>query len=237
MRRSAFTSTSCECGARGFQKNTTKSMRPSAIAAPTCWSPPSGPLRKRFTGRSSSPAMSAPVVPVAYSSCRESVPRLNFAHSSRSAFLLSCAMSAIRLGAILLDLPLHEVEQLVVQLREPFRRQRPAIAALEVLQHPLLPCEVDEADAVLLLVSLQLRHEAQALVHEFDERAVDIGDLAPQVAHERIGRGRDVGAHDVTCAASYTPTMRCDRVRLASSSNAPRTFASSGCPATTASKR
>src|SRR5579863_7716473 len=208
MRNSAFTSTSCECGASGSQKKTTKSILPSAIAAPTCWSPPSGPLRKRVTGRSSSRATSEPVVPVAYRSCRDSVPRLNFAHSSRSAFLLSWAMSAIRLGATLLDLPLHEVEQLVVELGEPFRRQRPAVAALEVLQHPLLPREIDEADAVLFLVPLQLRDETQALVHELNERTVDVRDLTSKIAHERIGRGRDVGTHDVTSAASYTPTMR-----------------------------
>ena len=64
-----MTSTSWGWGSSGSQKNTTKSIRPSAMAAPTCWSPPSGPLRKRVTSRPSSVAMSAPVVPVAYSSC------------------------------------------------------------------------------------------------------------------------------------------------------------------------
>src|SRR5690242_8503256 len=237
MRSSAFTSTSCECGASGSQKKTTKSMRPSAMAAPTCWSPPSGPLRNRVTGKSSSRSMSEPVVPVAYRSCRESVPRLKRAHSSRSPFLLSCAMSAILLGVTLLHFPLHEVEQLVVQLGETVRRQRPAVAALEVLQHPLLARKVDEPDAVLVLVPLQLRDESQTLVHELDERAVDIGDLPSQIAYERIGRGGDVGAHDAAFAASYTPTMRCECVTLASSSSALRTVASSGWPATTASKR
>src|SRR5690348_4107180 len=171
MRSRAFTSTSCECGASGSQKKTTKSIRPSAIAAPTCWSPPSGPLRNRATGRASSRSMSEPVVPVAYSSCRESVPRLKRAHSRRSAFLLSCAMSAIRLGVTLLHLALHQVEELVVQLGETLRRQRPAVAALEVLQHPLLTREVDEPDPVLVLVPLQLRDQSQPLVHELDERA------------------------------------------------------------------
>src|SRR5581483_9117837 len=37
----------------------------------------------------------------------------------------------------LLHLALHQVEELVVQLSEAFRRQRPAVRALEVLQHPL----------------------------------------------------------------------------------------------------
>src|SRR5438067_5766634 len=196
MRRSAFTSTSCECGASGSQKKTTKSMRPSAIAAPTCWSPPSGPLRKRVTGRSSSRAMSEPVVPVAYSSCRESVPRLKRAHSNRSAFLLSWAMSATRLGIPLLHLPLHEVEQLVVQLAETLSRQRASVPALEVLQHPLLAREVDEADAVLVLVALQLGDEAQALVHELDERAVEIRDFPPHLQHVRV----------VDCGRAHCPS-------------------------------
>ena len=36
IRSSALTSTSCGCGASGSQKKTTRSMRPSATAAPTC---------------------------------------------------------------------------------------------------------------------------------------------------------------------------------------------------------
>lgn len=44
-------------------------------------------------------AGSAPVVPVAHSSCCASVPRLNFAHSSRLVFCASCATSAIRFRA------------------------------------------------------------------------------------------------------------------------------------------
>ena len=41
--------------------------------------------------------MSFPVVPVPKSSCRERVPRLKRAQSSRSSFLLSWATSATRL--------------------------------------------------------------------------------------------------------------------------------------------
>src|SRR5438128_1268984 len=95
IRSSAFTSTSCGCGSSGSQKKITESSRPSAIAAPTCWSPPSGPLRNRFTGRPSSSAISAPVVPVACRSCLASVSRLKRAQSSMSALQLSCAISAI----------------------------------------------------------------------------------------------------------------------------------------------
>jgi len=40
-RRSAFTSGSCDNGANGSQKKIRKSISPSAIRAPICWSPPS----------------------------------------------------------------------------------------------------------------------------------------------------------------------------------------------------
>ena len=73
-RSRALTLTSWGCASSGSQKKITRSMRPSAMAAPTCWSPPRGPLRKRVTGRPSSLAMSPPVVPVANSSCRRQRP-------------------------------------------------------------------------------------------------------------------------------------------------------------------
>ena len=64
-------------GARaGPRRRCTMSSRPSARPAPTCWSPPSGPLRKRWTGRPSSASTRPPVVPVPKSSCSASVPRL-----------------------------------------------------------------------------------------------------------------------------------------------------------------
>ena len=44
MRNKALTSVSWGCGERGSQKKIMKSMVPSAILAPTCWSPPNGPL-------------------------------------------------------------------------------------------------------------------------------------------------------------------------------------------------
>ena len=65
MRTRAFTSESCGCGLIGSQKKTSMSRRPDAIRAPICWSPPSGPLWKQVTGRSSCLPSSLPVVPVA----------------------------------------------------------------------------------------------------------------------------------------------------------------------------
>src|ERR1700740_279347 len=64
-----------------------------------------------------------------------------------------CGLSA------LLHPAFGRVEQLVVQLGEPVRRERTAVCALEVLEHPLLARKVDEADAVLLFVVLQLGDE------------------------------------------------------------------------------
>ena len=49
----ALTSESCGCGLIGSQKKISMSSRPDAISAPICWSPPSGPLWKQVTGRSS----------------------------------------------------------------------------------------------------------------------------------------------------------------------------------------
>jgi hypothetical protein len=46
MRRRAFTSGSWESDSRGSQKKIRKSMQPSAMRAPICWSPPNGPLSK-----------------------------------------------------------------------------------------------------------------------------------------------------------------------------------------------
>jgi len=82
---------------RQAQQRLDVGVSPSAIRAPICWSPPSGPLRKQVIGRPSSSPSSRPVVPVAQRSCRASSPRLNLAQSRRSAFLWSWAISAIRL--------------------------------------------------------------------------------------------------------------------------------------------
>jgi hypothetical protein len=58
------------------------------------------------------------------------------------------------------------------------------------LQHPLLAREIDEADPVLFLVALEPRDELQSLVHELDQRAVEVGDLSPHSEDVRIlGRG------------------------------------------------
>ena len=92
-----LTSVSCGWGSSGSQKKTRKSMLPSAIIAPTCRSPPSGPDWRQVTGKSSSRWSIVPVVPVATRSCAASMPRLYRAHSIRSLFLLSWATSPIRL--------------------------------------------------------------------------------------------------------------------------------------------
>lgn len=48
--RSALTSGSCGCASNGSHRKIMKSICPSTIFAPICWSPPSGPLQYPFTG-------------------------------------------------------------------------------------------------------------------------------------------------------------------------------------------
>src|SRR6266704_6106655 len=67
----------------------------SAILAPICWSPPSGPLWSLLISIPSDSSNSLPVVPVAYRSCSARRDLLNFAHSNKSRFLSSCATRAI----------------------------------------------------------------------------------------------------------------------------------------------
>ena len=75
----AFTSGSWGCGSSGSQKKTRRSTKPSVMRAPSCWSPPSGPLRRQTTGRPSSSCTIRPVLPVASRSwparTSRSVPR------------------------------------------------------------------------------------------------------------------------------------------------------------------
>src|SRR5690349_12315657 len=95
MRSRALTSGSWGWGSRGSQKKIRMSSAPSLIWAPTCWSPPRGPLLKRVTSRSVPCAISAPVVPVANSRCSLSTSRLYCTHSSRSRLRLSWAISTM----------------------------------------------------------------------------------------------------------------------------------------------
>ena len=86
IRNSAFTSGSCGSGASGSQKKMRKSMQPSAMREPICWSPPRGPLSKTVIFELNSASKILPVVPVAYSSCCSRVPLLNLNHSSNAGF-------------------------------------------------------------------------------------------------------------------------------------------------------
>lgn len=65
IRRSALTSGSCGNCAKGSQKKIKKSILPSEMREPICWSPPSGPLSKMVMSKPNSLAKILPVVPVA----------------------------------------------------------------------------------------------------------------------------------------------------------------------------
>ena len=94
-RSNAFTSLSCGCASIGSKKKKTISISPDAIMAPICWSPPNGPLNTFVIFRSSASSINLPVVPVATSLCFAKAFLLYVAHSIKSFFLLSCAISAI----------------------------------------------------------------------------------------------------------------------------------------------
>lgn len=65
IRSNAFTSGSCGSGASGSQKKIRKSMEPSAMREPICWSPPNGPLLKTVIFGPNTFFRVFPVVPVA----------------------------------------------------------------------------------------------------------------------------------------------------------------------------
>ena len=62
------------------------------------------------------------------------------------------------------------------ELAQPFVRQRPAVRALEVRDDPLFALGIEEVDALLLLVALQLCDEVESRVQRLDELAVVVGD-------------------------------------------------------------
>src|ERR1017187_6643787 len=132
-RSSALTSVSCGCGWSGSQKKSSRSKPPSGILAPIGWSPPSGPLRKQVTSSPSSSLSSRPVVPVASRSWELSRARLYRAHSIRSVFLLSCAMSAISLR-LAISLPSGSTIPIVAcAYCQPVTRPLPAASDLAAM--------------------------------------------------------------------------------------------------------
>ena len=93
-----------------------------------------------------------------------------------------------------LDLALGQPEDLFEQLLQAVARERPAVRAREVLQHPLLAVVIDERHAARLLVALQPRDELQARVDRLDDRAVGVRDLLPELADERVVLGHGLPA-------------------------------------------
>src|SRR5262249_41765932 len=86
-----------------------------------------------------------------------------------------------------IDLTLGEVENLLEDLAQSLCRERTAVRAREVLQHPLLALRVDERQPARLLVALQARAELEARVDRLDDRAVVVGDLLPELPDQRVG--------------------------------------------------
>jgi len=84
------------------------------------------------------------------------------------------------------DLALRQIQDLAEDLVEAFSRERPAICAAEVAEHPLLPLRVDERQSARLLVGLELCHELQPGVDRLDDPPVGVGDLLAQLADQGI---------------------------------------------------
>src|SRR2546421_153009 len=93
-----------------------------------------------------------------------------------------------RLGAVFpaSDFALRQVENLLEELLQSFVRKRSAICALEVLQHPLLPLRVDEADSARFLVALEARDQSQTHVQRVHDGTVRVGDFLAEPADEGI---------------------------------------------------
>jgi hypothetical protein len=72
-RSSALTPGSWGCGSSGSQKKITMSMSPSAILAPICWSPPSGPDSLYFNVETVGNASSASIPLAIYDAVRDGV--------------------------------------------------------------------------------------------------------------------------------------------------------------------
>ena len=62
----AFTSGSCGCASNGSHRKIIKSICPSTILAPICWSPPNGPLQYPFTGSPVFSEINFAVVPCSF---------------------------------------------------------------------------------------------------------------------------------------------------------------------------
>ena len=93
--RSALTSGSCGCASNGSHKKIMKSICPSTIFAPICWSPPSGPLQYPFTGSPVFSAIRRAVVPVPHRKCPCNTSLFLSHHSISSFFFPSWATSAM----------------------------------------------------------------------------------------------------------------------------------------------
>ena len=94
-------------------------------------------------------------------------------------------------GGTLGDLSLREVEDRLEQLPQALFRERAPVRAGQVVEHLLLALRVEKAEPLRVLVGLDLRDELEAMVHGFDDRAVEGGDLLAEPVQDRIvGHGR-----------------------------------------------
>ncbi len=84
------------------------------------------------------------------------------------------------------NLPLRQVEDRLIDLAQTLLRQRPAVRAREVAQDPLLALQVDELQALRLLVPLQSSDELESAIEPTDQRAVVVRDLLAELSDQWI---------------------------------------------------
>lgn len=98
----AFISTSCGWDVIGSHRNINISSSPLAIIAPSCWSPPRGPLFSLWIFIEHASDMILPVVPVAYNSCLDNTSALYSTQLNKSFFRWSWATKAILFDSLFL---------------------------------------------------------------------------------------------------------------------------------------
>src|SRR5437667_354551 len=92
--------------------------------------------------------------------------------------------------AIRAEAPIFVADRVIEESAQALGRERAAVRAQQVAQHPLLALGIDEVEPTLLLVALQARHELQARVHRLHDRAIGVRDLLSELPDQGISRRR-----------------------------------------------
>ena len=109
----------------------------------------------------------------------------------------------------------------------------PAFCSAERVDELALAVTVDERETGVCFVAADLRDQLDARVDVGEDREINRGDLVAKLFHRPI----DIVLAHSRSSAGYDPNRRSCRVLARISCRVSRTSGSSGCPASTASKR